>query len=93
MKDKREEYVLDCSLECCPIDEINHVFGIALMCLEPEPSGRPTMAEVVRMLEQKRPARPLTTATFREGDTGESDHIDSIVASTSDSKPSDETET
>lgn len=54
VKDKREEYVLDSSLECCPLDEINHVFSIALMCLEPEPSERPTMAEVVKMLEQKK---------------------------------------
>lgn len=54
MKDNREEYLLDSSLECCPLDEINNVFGIALMCLEPEPSKRPTMAEVVKMLEQKK---------------------------------------
>ncbi|KAL5803252.1 hypothetical protein ACOSQ4_031557 [Xanthoceras sorbifolium] len=52
VEDKREEYVLDGSLEGCPINEINNVLGIALMCLESEPSKRPTMAEVVKMLEQ-----------------------------------------
>lgn len=53
VKDKREEYLLDSSLECYSLDEINNVFSIALICLEPEPSKRPTMAEVVKMLEQK----------------------------------------
>lgn len=52
VQDKREEHVLDSSLENCPEDEINNVFNIALMCLEPEPSRRPTMAEVVKMLEK-----------------------------------------
>ncbi|KAK9937724.1 hypothetical protein M0R45_014496 [Rubus argutus] len=54
VQDRREEYVLDKNLEGCPVDEINIVFSIALMCLEPEPSKRPTMAEVVKMLEQIR---------------------------------------
>lgn len=54
VQDKREEYVLDNNLEGSPVDEINIVFSIALMCLEPEPSKRPTMAEVVKMLEQIR---------------------------------------
>lgn len=52
VQDKREEHVLDSSLENCPEEEINNVFNIALMCLEPEPSRRPTMAEVVKMLEK-----------------------------------------
>lgn len=52
VQDKRQEYVLDASLEDCPNDEINDVFSIALMCLESEPSKRPTMTEVVKMLEQ-----------------------------------------
>lgn len=51
MQDKREEYVIDTSLEGCLINEINDVFSIASMCLEPEPSKRPTMTEVVKMLE------------------------------------------
>lgn len=52
VKEKREEYVLDSRLEHCPVEEINSVFTIALMCLEPETAKRPTMAEVVKMLEQ-----------------------------------------
>ncbi|KAJ4726539.1 Receptor-like kinase [Melia azedarach] len=52
VQDNREEYVLDKSLEGCPINEISNVFGIALMCLESEPSKRPTMIEVVKMLEK-----------------------------------------
>ncbi|GFZ05049.1 protein kinase superfamily protein [Actinidia rufa] len=52
VREKREELVLDSSLVCCPADEVNLVFSIALMCLEPEPSRRPTMAEVLKLLEQ-----------------------------------------
>lgn len=52
VQEKREEHVLDSSLVCCPEDEISMVFSIALMCLESEPSRRPTMAEVVKMLEK-----------------------------------------
>lgn len=52
VQQNREELVLDSSLDCCPTNEINHVFNIALMCLEPEPSKRPTMAETVKLLEQ-----------------------------------------
>ncbi|KAJ4842388.1 hypothetical protein Tsubulata_000932, partial [Turnera subulata] len=50
-KDKREEYVLDSSLKNCPTEEINNVFRIAFVCLEPDPSNRPTMAQIVKMLE------------------------------------------
>ncbi|XP_060188879.1 receptor-like serine/threonine-protein kinase At1g78530 [Lycium barbarum] len=52
VQEKREEYVLDRNLKEFPIDEINHVFNIALMCLEADPCIRPTMAEVAIMLEQ-----------------------------------------
>lgn len=55
VQDKREEYVLDSSLVDFPVEEINTVFSIALMCLEAEPPNRPTMAEVVKMLEQIKP--------------------------------------
>ncbi|GLT33957.1 hypothetical protein SLA2020_085080 [Shorea laevis] len=52
VEDKKEEYVLDSKLGCYPIDEINSAFSIALMCLETKPPDRPTMAKVVKMLEQ-----------------------------------------
>ncbi|GLT62250.1 hypothetical protein SLA2020_349000 [Shorea laevis] len=52
IEDKKEEYVADSNMRCCPTGEINNVFSIALMCLETEPANRPTMAEVVKMLEQ-----------------------------------------
>ncbi|KAK4484649.1 hypothetical protein RD792_007238 [Penstemon davidsonii] len=55
VEEKREKYVIDSNLKECSVDEINHVFGIAMMCLELEPSKRPTMAEVLKMLEQIRP--------------------------------------
>lgn len=52
VQEKREEYVVDKNLEEFPIDEVNYVFNIALMCLEEDPCKRLTMAEVVIMLEQ-----------------------------------------
>ncbi|GER45111.1 protein kinase superfamily protein [Striga asiatica] len=55
VQEKREEYVVDCSLMDCPVEEVNRAFSIAMMCLESEPSTRPTMAEVLKMLEQIRP--------------------------------------
>ncbi|GMY33468.1 receptor-like serine/threonine-protein kinase At1g78530 [Fagus crenata] len=58
--EKKEVYVLDSRLENCPKDEINNVFSIALMCLEPEPSKRPTMAEVVKMLEKIKSDKVVT---------------------------------
>ncbi|XP_071734204.1 receptor-like serine/threonine-protein kinase At1g78530 [Rutidosis leptorrhynchoides] len=54
VQEKKEEYFLDNRLKCYSIDEINHVFIIALMCLESEPSKRPNMSEVVKMLEKIR---------------------------------------
>lgn len=51
VQEKKEEYFLDNRLKCYSLDEINHVFSIALMCLESEPSKRPNMSEVVKMLE------------------------------------------
>ncbi|GFP78698.1 receptor-like serine/threonine-protein kinase at1g78530 [Phtheirospermum japonicum] len=55
VQEKKEEYVVDSCLTDCPAHEINRVFSIAMMCLESEPSTRPTMSEVVKMLERIRP--------------------------------------
>ena len=52
VRDKKEEHVVDSKIEDCPVEEINSAFSIALMCLESEPSKRPSMAEVVKMLEK-----------------------------------------
>nr|POE80592.1 receptor-like serine/threonine-protein kinase [Quercus suber] len=57
---EKEVYVLDGRLENCPEDEIDNVFSIALMCLKPEPSKRPTIAEAVKMLEKIRSDKVLT---------------------------------
>lgn len=55
VRDKKEELVLDNSLGSCSVQEVNKVFLIAMMCLEPDPLKRPTMAEVVNSLEQTEP--------------------------------------
>ncbi|CAJ1957795.1 unnamed protein product [Sphenostylis stenocarpa] len=52
VREKKEELVLDSSLGACSMQEINKVFNIAMMCLEPDPLKRPTMGEVVNLLDQ-----------------------------------------
>ncbi|KAK9937823.1 hypothetical protein M0R45_014591 [Rubus argutus] len=54
VQDKRVEYVLDNNLGSVQWMRINIIFSRVVMCLEPEPSHWPTMAEVVKMLEQIR---------------------------------------
>ncbi|EFH65455.1 hypothetical protein ARALYDRAFT_477017 [Arabidopsis lyrata subsp. lyrata] len=51
VKDQREDVVIDNRLRGSSVQEMNDVFGIAMMCLEPEPAIRPTMTEVVKLLE------------------------------------------
>lgn len=62
VRDKKEELVLDNSLGNCSMKEVNKVFNIAMMCLEPDPLKRPTMAEVVTLLEQTEPDKLITAS-------------------------------
>ncbi|KAL1815822.1 hypothetical protein ACET3Z_018396 [Daucus carota] len=55
VQEKREEYVIDSVIKIYPSEEVSAVFNIALMCLESDPTRRPTMAEVVKMLERIKP--------------------------------------
>lgn len=55
VQDKKEDHYVDNRLECYCMDEINEVFVIALMCLETDPSKRPNMLEVLKMLEKIKP--------------------------------------
>ncbi|XP_045801106.1 receptor-like serine/threonine-protein kinase At1g78530 [Trifolium pratense] len=60
VQEKKEELVLDSSLGSCPMHEVNKVFNIAMMCLEPDPLNRPTMAEVVNLLYKTQTDRLAT---------------------------------
>lgn len=51
VEDEREEHAIDGDLENFPTEEVKAVFNIAMKCLDPEPITRPTMAEVLKMLE------------------------------------------
>lgn len=52
MEDGREEHAIDPELAGFPAEEVKKVFAVADRCLDPDPSTRPTMIEVLKMLEQ-----------------------------------------
>lgn len=52
VEDKREEHAIDPDLLHFQIEEVKDVFAVAEKCLEPDCLKRPTMAEVVKMLEE-----------------------------------------
>ncbi|OEL20067.1 Receptor-like serine/threonine-protein kinase [Dichanthelium oligosanthes] len=53
MEEKREEHAIDeALLPCFPAEEVKLVFSVADKCLDSDPANRPTMAQVVKMLEQ-----------------------------------------
>ncbi|KAK4285818.1 hypothetical protein QN277_002465 [Acacia crassicarpa] len=52
VQERKGELVLDNTLGSCPMKEVDNVFNVAMMCLEPDPLKRPTMAEVVTLLEE-----------------------------------------
>ncbi|KAK3159583.1 hypothetical protein QOZ80_1BG0048480 [Eleusine coracana subsp. coracana] len=53
MEDKGEEHAVDQSLTSFPADEVKFVFAVADKCLDSDPCNRPTMAQVVNMLQQR----------------------------------------
>lgn len=55
VQENKGELVLDNTLGSCPMKEVDNVLNVAMMCLEPNPLKRPTMAEVVTFLEQTNP--------------------------------------
>ena len=56
MEEKREEHAIDEALlklhHQLPTEEVRLVFSVADKCLDSDPASRPTMAQVVKMLEQ-----------------------------------------
>ncbi|XP_038986120.1 receptor-like serine/threonine-protein kinase At1g78530 [Phoenix dactylifera] len=52
IEEKREEHAIDRSLVSVPVEKVRKMFAIAGNCLESDPSRRPTMAAVLKMLEQ-----------------------------------------
>ncbi|KAI4333434.1 hypothetical protein L6164_018251 [Bauhinia variegata] len=73
VQDKKEELVLDDSLGSCPMEEVNNVFNIAMMCLESEPLKRPTMDEVVKLLEQAKSDKLVTASSCLPNDYSQSE--------------------
>ena len=51
--------ILDHRLPTVPLDEVMHVFYVAMLCVEEQSVGRPTMREVVQILTDL--PRPATT--------------------------------
>lgn len=51
VEDDKEEYAIDNELGSSPLVEVKNVFNIAMKCLESDPTKRPTMAEVFKMIE------------------------------------------
>lgn len=62
VQEKKEELVLDTSLGSCPMQEVNNVLNIAMICLESDPVKRPTMAEVVILLEKTESDKHVTAS-------------------------------
>lgn len=55
MEEQREEHAVDSSLGSnFPVEEAKAVFHIAEQCLEADPSKRPAMIQVLKMLEKSR---------------------------------------
>ncbi|TVU23169.1 hypothetical protein EJB05_30203, partial [Eragrostis curvula] len=52
MEDKREHHAVDEALSSFPADQVRFVFAVADKCLDSDPANRPTMAQVVKMLDQ-----------------------------------------
>jgi serine/threonine protein kinase len=63
MEEKREEHAIDEALlklhhHHLPTEEVRLVFSVADRCLDADPANRPTMAQVVKMLEQGKNHHP-----------------------------------
>lgn len=56
--------VLDSRLSGYPLREVVNLFKIAMMCVEEETSGRPSMREVVHMLDNPPPSPPPPQPTL-----------------------------
>ncbi|XP_064965212.1 receptor-like serine/threonine-protein kinase At1g78530 isoform X1 [Musa acuminata AAA Group] len=67
VEDKREEHAVDTALSCFPVEDVKEVFRIAEKCLELDPSERPTMAAVHKMLEQVNTFHTLISGTLKGG--------------------------
>ena len=58
---------MDTALSCFPVEDVKEVFRIAEKCLELDPSERPTMAAVHKMLEQVNTFHTLISGTLKGG--------------------------
>lgn len=56
--------IVDQRLSGYPLSSVIHLFKIAMMCVEEESSGRPTMREVVHMIASPPPSPPPSLITL-----------------------------
>lgn len=76
--------VLDPRLPSVPLNEVMHVFYVAMLCVEEQAVERPTMREVVQMLTElpkppssKHVEEDLTTLTINESSLSSSNSLES----------------
>ena len=74
--------VLDPRLPSVPLHEVMHVFYVAMLCVEEQAVGRPTMREVVQILTElpKPPSSKQGDSTITESSLSSSNSLESPTA-------------
>ncbi|CAL0331746.1 unnamed protein product [Lupinus luteus] len=80
--------VLDARLPSVPLDEVMHVFYVAMLCVEEQAVERPTMREVVQILTEfpKPPGSKQGDLTISESSLSSSNALESPTTASKDSQ-------
>lgn len=78
--------VLDPRLSSVPLQEVMHVFYVAILCVEEQAVERPTMREVVQILTElpKSPDSKLGDSTITESSLSPSNTLESPISASKD---------